>query len=324
MKVLITGASGFIGSRLAQRLSKDFEVFALVRSKPKLQDFPKNVKLIYGDITDGPSVMKALKNQDLVFNLAAGLPYHKLTDSGYFDVNVKGAENIFKAALDNKVKRLVHISTVGIYGPTLSSVVNEKSPLNLRDTYSITKAEAEILCRKFIKQGLPATIIRPTIGYGPGDKRPGFLNLFKLINKGFFIPIGQGDNFFHTIYVDNLVDAMILAVTKKAAIGEDFIIGDDPCPTFKEIIESIAEILNRKIYPIYLPKELAATAAKVFDLSGKLGLPTPLNSQRVAFMTENKKYDIGKAKKLLGFKPKIGLQEGLNKTYLWYRQHGYF
>lgn len=324
MRILVTGATGFIGSSLVNRLiSNGYEVSVLVRSK-KNKRLSAKIEIIEGDLTVPSSLEKIAKNKDIIFHLAAGLPHHNLTGDEYWAVNVKGLENLLASCVEGNVKRFVHVSTVGIYGPTSQKGVSELSRLKLTDAYSITKFKAEEAIRKFSKEkGLPLTIIRPTMGYGPGDTRPGFINLFKLIKKKLFIPIGDGKNFFHTIYVDNLIDALILAATKKEAIGDHFIIGDDPCPTMGQIIQEIALVQNTSIPPFYIPDSIAFCIGKIFDLSGALGLPAPLNSRRVKFMTENRKFSIDKVKKVLGYKPKVNLAEGIERTYKWYKDNGY-
>jgi len=312
MNALVTGATGFVGGALVDRLLRQkWHVAALARRGSKHTSLKrKGVKIIFGDLADLASVKKAVKGVDIVFNSAAALPYHNLPDQDYWEVNVTGVANVIDAAKTSGVKRVVHISTVGIYGRT-------------QDVYSRTKLEGEKIVAKFMKDGFSAVIIRPTIAYGPGDTRPGFLNLFTLIKKGMFIPVGRGDNFFHTIFIENLVDALWLIASKKESLGEDFIIGDDPCPTMREIIGIIAEVQGRRIPNFYLPKPIAYSVGLIFDLFKHLGLPAPLTTRRVNFITENKKFKIDKAKRVLGYKPKVGLEEGMQKTFNWYKDRGY-
>lgn len=326
MKALVTGATGFIGSNLVERLLREgWKVKALVRVKSSYTAIKKwGVDIFVGDITNSKSVQEATRGADVLFNCAAALSHHRLPDKDYWEVNVKGIENVLKACNKSEMKRVVHISTVGIYGKTGKIALNEEDSPKPDDIYSKTKFEGEKLIWREIKRGhLYITIIRPTIGYGHGDTRPGFLNLFKLIKKKLFIPIGDGKNLFHTVYVDNLVDALILAATKKEAINEDFIIGDEPCPTMGQIIHEIARVENTSIPPVYIPNNIAFSLGKIFDLSEALGLPAPLNSRRVKFMTENRKFSTDKAKKVLGYKPKVSLAEGIDCTYKWYKNNGY-
>lgn len=322
MIAFITGATGFIGSNLIEALKKDnWDIRILTREKVVVVE---DVEVIYGDITDKNVIESAVNGVDIVFNLAAILPHQRKTKNEYFKVNVGGVKNIIEACLKYKVKRLVHVSTVGIYGSPDSKVVNERSPRKLSDYYSESKAKAEDLIFNYMRiYKLKATIIRPTIAFGPHDKRPGFSNLFKLVHKRIFIPVGDGKNYLHTIYVKNLVDALILAATSKNALGEDFIIGDDPCPTIGKIIKEIYQAEGIRAPRVYLPIFFARVIAKIFDIITKLGLPAPLNSRRLAFITENRRYSIDKAKKVLGFKPRVGLSEAIEQTHRWYSQNGY-
>lgn len=324
MKAFITGAGGFIGSNLVDRLTQNnWELKILLKDKSEKVS-NKNVQIIYGNITDKNVIEEGVSGADIIFNLAALLPHHKARLEDYTAVNMIGVKNVLDACNRYKIKRLVHISTVGIYGSSGSRIISERSPRKLSDDYSITKAKGEDLVFKYIKDfKLKATIIKPTIAYGPFDKRPGFSTLFKLIHKKAFIPVGNGKNYLHTIYVGNLVDALILAATSQNSIGEDFIIGDDPCPTIGEIVNEIYTVQNLKPPKFYLPKELAIVTSKIFDITEKVGLPSPLSSRRLNFITENRRYNINKAKNILKFKPKISLEEGIRITYRWYSQNGY-
>lgn len=326
MKALVTGATGFIGSNLVKRLLKEsWKVKALVRAKSDYAVIKKwGVDILIGDITSSKSVQVASQGVDVFFNCAAALPYHRLPEKDYWEVNVRGVENVLKACRKERVRRIVHISTVGIYGKTGKVALDEKASPKPNDIYSKTKLEGEKLIWKEIKKGdLYITIVRPTIGYGPGDTRPGFLHLFKLMKMGIFVPIGKGENFFHTVYVDNLIDALLLAAWKKEAIGEDFIIGDEPCPRMKNIISAIVKATKSSPLPISLPTSAALLVAKFFDPLRQVGLPTPLTTQRVKFITEDKIFSIEKAKRLLGYKAEIKIQEGAMKTYDWYCREGY-
>lgn len=326
MKVLVTGGTGFIGSNLTRRLvDLGHEVNVLVRPGSNLGKIEGlDVEKTTGDLGDYQSLVKAVNGRDVVFNLAAGLPYHKLSAQEYELTNVIGVKNMVNACLEKKVSRLVHVSTVGVYGPTKARGANEKTPLNLTDAYCRTKAAGDKYIFGAIKtQKLRAVIVRPTIAYGPGDTRPGFLNLFALIKKRMFVPVGDGENYFHTIYIENLIDGLLLAAQQKNILGEDFIIGDNPCPKMKEVIQTIARVEEAPMPIFNIPTSIAFLAGQVGDIAGLANLPFPLNTQRVNFITQNRRYIIKKASKKLGYKPKIGLEEGIKRTYLWYQKHGF-
>lgn len=320
MNVLVTGANGFIGRNLVERFTKkDCKIRILVRKRNSF--FNGQVEQIVGDIRDFGLVKEVVKGVDVIYNLAALLPHDNANGKDYFDVNVGGLENLLKACLDQKIKIFIHVSTVGIFGshPLINS--NEDSMRVLDSDYARSKAEAERKASFYFKEySLPVTVVRPTIGYGMHDTRPGFLNLFKLIKKGSFLPIGDGNNYFHTIYVENLVNALMLVMQKKEAIGEDFIIGDMKVVKMKEILREIYVLLKKTYPPIYIPKPVAACLGMGGDILKNFGLKFPLNSQRVTFMTTDRKYDVSKACKLLGIKSDIEIKEGLKRTYAWYKE----
>ena len=326
MRGLITGATGFVGSNLARRLVRlGWKVNVLVRDKNKLGRLSgvDGLVIYAGDLADQKVIGKATKGVDVIFNCAAALNYHKPTEDQFRRTNIDGLKNVLDAVRGSRA-RLVHLSTVGIYGPTDSSGADEESFRNPQDTYARTKVKGEELIEDYKKRHrIKVVIIRPTIAYGPGDTRPGLLDLFRFIKKGLFIPIGKGENYFHTVYIDNLVDAIILAATKKAVVGKDFIIGDGDAPKMKELYGLVYRICGRRMSALYLPIPLSFVIGKSSDLLSGVGLPNILGSQRVKFLTENKRYRIDKAKKVLGYRSKIDLKEGLKITHSWYKDNGY-
>lgn len=309
-KVLVVGASGFIGRNLTQKLLKEGARVSVLIRKNKDKNLFGNRKINYclGDLLYYKSLLKATKGIEIVFNTSGALPYHKLSDVGYKQVNVYGVRNLMKAATKNKVKRVVHISTVGIYGNNVNNIDETTEP-NPTDAYSKSKLSGERIVKKYQSKNLSTVIIRPTIAYGPYDTRPVILTLFKLVKNKFFIMIGDGKNYFHTVYVGNLVDAILLCAQKEDADGEDFIIGDDPCPKFVDLCNAIAKSMNKKISKFYIPRTL------VFLVFGNF------ISRKLNFIMEQKRYRIDKAKKILGYKPKVDLKNGIKITYGWYKDN---
>lgn len=319
MNIFVTGASGFIGGNLVEALiKKKHNVTILQRSLKKKLKFSKKIKVVKGDIRNKEDLLKATKNIDIVFHLAAALPHHKLKDEEYWSTNVLGVENLIDSCIKNKVKKLVHVSTVGVYG-TKKTTISEKSKINPTDTYSKTKHEGDRLVFKALSDGLRAVIIRPTIGYGPKDLRPGFKDLFIYSQKGLFLPVGNGENYLHTVYVGNLIQGMLLALRSSRAVGEDFIIGDKPAHKMKEIIRIIYKVQDKTPPPIYIPKTLAYTGAALFEVASRFNLPVPLNRRRVKFITDNRKYSIRKAERILKYNPAFSLEKGMKITHDWYQ-----
>lgn len=303
MKVFLTGATGFIGQALLARLvDAGDEVYCLVRAKSqaKLVIWGNRVKLIVGDITDPEFYLTCPTKIDCLFHVAALIPHGKYSEVDYFRVNTLGTRNVINYFLKSKAKRLIYVSSVAVYNPA--------------DAYSKSKLKAEKLIKQLDHRKKEFVIIRPTIAYGPGDTRPATLSLFRYIKRGLFFPVGRGENYLHTIYVDNLIEALVLTMTSRQAKNQDFDIGDKPCPKAKEVVGRIYRVLGRKIPKFYLPVFLAKHLAVLGDM-----IPTfPLTSQRLEFFTSDKIYNISKAEKLLGYQPKVTLATGLERTRRWY------
>ncbi len=307
-KILVTGATGFIGRNLIDRLLLEkSNTHVLVRNSKDAANFKKmGVGAFVADLTDSKSLRKFPRGIDIVFNLAGGLPYHKLSDEEYFKINVDGVRNLMEVCIKRKVKKVVHISTVGIYGEVVKDVDEKNRPVPV-GVYAKSKLAGEKIVMEYSKK-LKVVIVRPTIAYGPYDTRPVVLSIFKFLKKGFFVLIGGGENYFHTVFVSNLVDGLILAATKKSADGKDFIIADEPCLRFKDLVLTIQNAMLNNSYVLNVPIEIAKLT---------LGFVFP---RKLDFMTATKKYRIDKAKKLLGYKPKIGLDEGVRQTLKWYKK----
>lgn len=320
IKVLITGGSGFIGSALIKRfLGKQYNLTILLRKKDAFKN--ENVNIIRGDLKNKDDVLLAVKGQDLIYNAGAVLPHHNLPKKEYWLTNFGGVRNITEASLKFNVKRLIHVSTVGVYGSTELGIANESSLANPQDVYAKSKFEAEKHIFSLRKKGLKFVIIKPTIGYGPGDMRPGFIDLLRLVKVKLFAPmVGDGENFFHTVYVDNLIDALVLCAIKKEALYEDFIIGDDPCFKMKDIMKAMYKVRGKDMPFLNMPKSLAYLLGFGGDFAEKLGLKSSLTTQRVKFLTQNKRFSINKAKKMLGYKPRVNFQMGIVNTYKWYQE----
>ena len=308
MKVLVTGGAGFIGGALTKRLvEKGDSVTCLVRDRRGIAKLSKlGVKIAAGDISD-PEIEKYFKGMDMVFNCAATLAYHNQPDREFWKTNVVGVRNLLEISLRNKVRLFTHLSSVAVFNP--------------KDIYSRTKLEGEKLVGRYKKKGLKTIVVRPTIAYGPGDTRPGFLEFFKLSKIGIVPVVGGGNNFFHTIYIGNLIDAIVFLAGSSKAAGGGFVIGDKPCPKMKGVIGAIMKAVGCKL-SVNVPLFIAYPAAYFFGLVKVFGVKVPLSLGRVKFLTEERKYDLSQIERL-GFAPKVDLESGMRETYSWYRKKGY-
>src|SRR3989344_3227457 len=215
MKVLITGGAGFLGLHLAKYFNKqNWRVSILDIEIPDKAEYPDKITFIKGDIRDNKLLEKVTKNMDVIVHAAAALPLWKAKE--IYDININGTENVLKAALSNKVKRVVYISSTAVYGVPKKHPIFEDDPRVGVGPYGESKIAAEDLCFKFIKKGLNVTIIRPKTFLG--THRLGvFEILFDWIHDNKKIPlIGNGNNRYELLDVDDLCEAIYLFIARSA------------------------------------------------------------------------------------------------------------
>lgn len=336
MKVLVTGATGFIGSHLVARLVRGgYKVKALVRKK----EFEKKpidrkegidllkklkVEICFGDLLDKESLKNAFKDVELVFHLAAIARPMAIQDSLYFKVNEEGTQNLLEACrLNKKINKIVIMSSISAVGPSRNgNPVNEESECNPNETYGRSKlAQEKISLEYYKKYNLPIVILRPPMVYGARDFE--MLRLFKAVNKGFF-PVSSNIRGIEFVYVENLVEACLLAV-KKGKNGEKYHIANSRSYSINEIVHAIAKAENKKILPIKFPKFVFVIGGYCVEIVWKIfNRHPPFKHDTVNWMTE--KFwdsDISKAKRELGYNPRFSLEEGIQKTVDYYKQRGF-
>jgi nucleoside-diphosphate-sugar epimerase len=226
---------------------------------------------------------------------------------------------VLEAAKQAGVKKAVYCSTCGVHGNVENPPADENAPINAADYYQQTKYNAEPIAKDYNSKGLPCTIIRPAAIYGPGDPER-FQMIFRRVAKGRFPMFGSGRTLYHPLYIDNLVDALMLAMEPGKGDGEEFLIADEEYLSIEDLVRKvgIAMAVDLKIghYPI-LPLIIAG---HVFEKICKpFKITPPIFPRRVDWYRQNRAFSIDKAKRLLGYEPKIPLDEGLRRTYEWYR-----
>lgn len=325
MKTLITGATGFTGSKLLNKLLDSNEsVRVIVRDKTKFlkNNFSTAVDIIEGDITDQNTVKKSMAGIDRVFHIAAAFRNPEIEDELYYKTHVDATKYLLESALSEGVSKFVHCSTVGVHGHIETPLADENYPFNPGDVYQESKLFGEKLVFDFYKKyKLPIVVIRPTAIYGPGDLR--LMKLFKMATLKYTPLPGNGENFYHMVHVDDLTDAFILASQKQDAVGHSIIVGGNEILTLNEILHLMAKVINKPLYKLHLPIkpiiEISKVCEKVFKL---IKIPPPIHERRIHFFTNSRAFDTTKAKKLLDFQPKINLLEGISETFNWYVNEG--
>jgi nucleoside-diphosphate-sugar epimerase len=326
MRIFVTGGTGFTGAALVMRLIKEgHEVVALDNQRGIQFEALKNAgaKLLIGSITEKDVLMNACKDIDVVFHLAAAFRQLNVPDSHYYEVNVKGTRNVMEAATAQKVKKVVYCSTQGVHGHIHNAPGDENSPIAPEDYYQETKYLGEQVVMEYAKSGYPTTIIRPTAIYGPGDPAR-FLMIFKWANRGFFPMFGDGKTFYHPVYIDNLSDAFLLSMDVDAGNGEAFIIADEHYYPISELVTRTGRALGKPVKIIYLPITPLVVAGHICEKTCKpFGITPPIFPRRVDWFRQVRAFKIDKAKSLLGYAPKIDIDEGLRRTAEWYATERY-
>lgn len=326
MRLLVTGGTGFVGTHLVRRLlSRGHQVTSL---DPNPGLFDEELRalgatVVTGTVGDAGEVDRLTAGQDLVYHLASPFGDILQPDAAYREVEIDGTRNVLAAAERHRVRRVVHCSTQGVHGIITNPPGDEDSPIAPRDYYCHSKAEGEKVARDFMARGLDVVIVRPTSVYGPGDVR-GWLQLFRMVQRGWFVMVGSGRTRNHPVYVENLIDLFEAAGTVPQARGRTYIGGDDASVTLNELVLAVAQALGTEVrilrFPSYRAALLGATAIEV--VFRRLGRRPPVFRRRLSWFITNRAFRIDRARRELAYHPRIGLAQGLAHTATWYRERG--
>lgn len=322
---LVTGGTGFTGSHLVRRLLTRGQAVRVLDQEPGL--FSDELRRLGADITLGsvtdPEVVDRLTaGVRRVYHVAAVFRQVNLPAKVYHDVNVVGTRIVAEAALRHGVESFVYCSTQGVHGNVANPPGNEDSPIAPEDYYQETKYLGEQEVVRLVKEGLPATILRPMAIYGPGDPAR-FLFLYRAVRRGRFLMFGDGRTFYHPLYIDNLVDAFELAGA-RAGKGEAFLIGDDRYYSLNDLVTAVGESMGIRVRITHLPfAPLWVASAACETICRPLGIEPPLFRRRADWFRQNRAFSIERARAGLGYSPRVDLPTGLATTAQWYKEHGY-
>ncbi len=326
MKLLVTGGTGFTGSRLVEYLiNKGHNVTALDNQKGILYDFlvKKGANIILGSVTDRETVKRSLDGADGVFHLAAAFRQINATQKTYRDINIEGTRILCEEALKKPLKKFVYCSTQGVHGDIKNPPGNEDSPIVPADYYQYTKHEGEKVVKEFTSRGLKSVIIRPTAIYGPGDPER-FFYLFRFAKKGKFYMFGNGKALYHPVYIDNLNDGFYAAFESNKINAETYIVADKEYFTIKELVKRIGLSMGKEVKFIHLPFALLYTLACICEfICVPLKISPPLFRRRADWYRQNRAFKIDKAVNELNYNPRVGIDEGLKRTAQWYKDNNY-
>ena len=326
MTILVTGATGFLGSALVAELVKRRQTVRILArdDKKARQYFGDAVTVIRGDITDDEPVRQAVEGASTIYHLAGRLYHPGVPEELYRQTHVEGTRILLKACLgQTQVRRIVHASTTGVHGITGNSPAAEDAPFTPTNAYEATKLEGELLALEACQeQGLPVTVARPGLVYGPGDLH--LLGFFASIKKGLFRVIDGGKAPLHPVYIDDLIAALLLCAECSQAVGRSYNIAGERIVSVRELATAIALALGKELPAGSIPLWLANLASDAFAvMPGMTGERAPLTRSRVQFLTNGRIYDITRARSELGYIPRVGLEEGMKLTASWYYKHHY-
>ncbi len=325
MKILVTGANGFIGSHIVEKfIQKGHQVRCLVhRNLTWLKNLP--VELVYGSITKPETLVPAIKDVDFVFHSAAVLRVVKTSE--YYEVNHIGTKNLIEAVFKHNpdIKRFVYISSQSAMGPEQTQIQPsqekkiEECPVS---DYGRSKLLGEKEVLKF-KEKIPVTILRPGAVYGPRDAD--LFPFFKLIQNGIFpVLTGSNDCVVNLLFVNDLAE-ICYSITQRRSLSEDiYFLAENQPYTWQEIGKTIAKISNKKIKIFFLPLWLVKTIATISEFTMKLkNKPAKLNRDKVKeFCQSCWVSDSSLTEKEFNFKF-TALEIGARITYNWYKENGW-
>lgn len=328
--MLVTGATGLVGSHVVERArSLGVPVRVLVRSSSDTALLDEwDVEKVEGDMGNPESLQKAAQGVTVVVHCAA-----KVGDWGpvedYRTINVNGLENLLNAVeASGTLKCFLHVSSLGVYEARDHYGTDETEPPNFTgiDGYTLTKCESEKLVLDHVRdKQLPATVLRPGFIYGPRD-RTVLPRLLEKLKAGKVKYLGSTDKLLNNTYVGNLADAIFLGIENEESRGKVFNIRDDRLVSKQEFMETIAGLAGyeppkTRPVPMFVAQGLAKILESTYRLLGKKEAPI-LNSARIKFLGLNLDFCIDKARRELGYAPKMDFKDAMGETMAWFKSEG--
>jgi len=321
---LVTGATGFIGSHLARRLVQDGQpVRVLCRpgSAAKLPaELAGRVAVAVGDLRDRASLVGAARGTTRVFH-CAGQVSDWGSDEAFHAINVQGTRWLLEAAKAGGAGRFVHLSSIAVFGTPAPAYFDDESPYGAgRDGYSRTKVEGEKIALEVGRElGLPVTILRPAVVYGPGGtwlEQP-----LRMIEDGRMFLVGGGRGTCHPCYIANLIDAIVLAAEHPGAAGQGFIVADGEAISFRDYFAAVASIAGEPPVERSIPLAVGHALAWLLETSARAtrsaGRPL-LTRAALDMITAQSRMSSDKIRRVLGFAPRYSFRAAIDELRAWY------
>jgi nucleoside-diphosphate-sugar epimerase len=315
VKALVTGAGGFIGSHFVPYLAAHgWSVRAIDVHEAPPGVAGEHVQYRVMDIRDVRQLAEVLEGVEYVFNLASvHLDVHA-SFKEFEAVNVNALETLVELCSVSNVRRLVQVSSVGVYGHVQSPPANEAAPLNPQNDYERTKMAGEEAARRSAaRTGMDVVVIRPSWVYGTGCPRT--LKLIRSLRKGRFFYIGPARNLRHPVYIDDVCDALVLAAQAGPEVaGQTFNVAGPRWMTVEEMVRQFASAVHARPPSLHAPRWLGLAAGWTAEqVSALVGAEPPMSRRTLAFFENDNAFDIGAARQALGFEPKVDLPNGVRQ-----------
>lgn len=327
LKYFVTGATGFLGPYLIKRITSDGQKCrCLVRSNSNTAgiEYP-GVEIVQGDITKPETLAGTMDDCDILIHMATlgHMSIFTVTPEMFDTINVKGTLNVMDEALRSGIKKIVHCSTVAAMGICNDIPATEESRCNPHHSYGRSKREAEKKVLKMAAEsGLPASIVRFSMIYGPGDPRD-ILKLARLAQKNLFPKIGAKPKLTPLIHAEDAVTGLLLAA-EKGKKGEIYLITNPQSEPFDSIRIALEKGLGITRFPLYVPEWLALALADLCEtIFTWIGKPPPVARKNIESTIADRVFSTDKAGNELGFTCKIAPEAGLIETAKWYKEKGW-
>ena len=312
--VLVTGASGFLGRALVSRLRKSGKrIRVLVRRPMPGWDTDSDLQVVYGDLGDPAVVDRAVEGVSTVYHVGAAM---KGGIADFHSATVVGTQNVVDGALKYGIRRLVHVSSITVldYVGHRGGPMTEVSPIEphpeWRGAYTESKVRAERIVLDGIGKGLGATIVRPGQIFGPGAEMLPPYGAIALAGR--WVVVGSGNILLPLVYLDDVVDALLLAAQRDGVLGKTFQLVDGERLTQRQYIDHCREHFERNIRVVYIPRPaFYAAGIAVGALGGLLRRSAPLTRYRISSVRGIETFDCSAARELLGWVPRIGVMRGM-------------
>lgn len=326
---LVTGASGFVGPHLVRALAMRGRVVrCLVRDRARVPELSSlGAEVMASELFDEAAFARALVGVSRVYHLAGG---GKVSADGPLGLsqlrssNVAPLEALLRAAAGLPIERIVHFSSISAMGIKLDARLDEDTPCEPKTPHEVAKLESEnVALSAWKRDRLPVVVLRPSQIYGPGDVRSDIPKLVRLARHGLVPLFGAGRGLVPWVFVSDVVDAAILAAESDAAPGRVYIVSDIDSYRFGDVVSVIAKALGRKRGGFSVPDALAAPAVRALELSCRaVGWDAPFTRHRLSSLSGRRLYSVERARRELGYAPRVGLMEGMERTVRWYIERG--